>query len=85
MVTEPTASIASRVEMLRAGAMPTLQTAVAAGAAWFVAHDLVGHAQPFFAPIAATIALGLAPGRRSRRAVGWPSASRSASPSATCW
>ena len=69
MVTEPTASIASRVAMLRAGAMPTLQTAVAAGVAWFVAHDLVGHAQPFFAPIAATIALGLAPGRRSRRAV----------------
>jgi uncharacterized membrane protein YgaE (UPF0421/DUF939 family) len=69
MVTEPTASIASRVARLRAGAMPTLQTAVAAGAAWFVAHDLVGHAQPFFAPIAATIALGLAPGRRSRRAV----------------
>jgi uncharacterized membrane protein YgaE (UPF0421/DUF939 family) len=69
MVTEPTASIASRVAMLRAGAMPTLQTAVAAGAAWFVAHDLIGHRQPFFAPIAATIALGLAPGRRSRRAV----------------
>jgi uncharacterized membrane protein YgaE (UPF0421/DUF939 family) len=69
MVTEPTASIASRVAMLRAGAMPMLQTAVAAGAAWFVAHDLVGHRQPFFAPIAATIALGLAPGRRSRRAV----------------
>ena len=67
MVTEPTASIASRVARLRAGAMPILQTAVAAGAAWFVAHDLVGHAQPFFAPIAATIALGLAPGRRSRR------------------
>jgi uncharacterized membrane protein YgaE (UPF0421/DUF939 family) len=69
MVTEPTATIASRIAMLRAGAMPTLQTAVAAGAAWFVAHDLIGHRQPFFAPIAATIALGLAPGRRSRRAV----------------
>src|SRR5258705_4305024 len=69
MVTEPTAPIASRVATLRAGAMPTLQTAVGAGLAWFVAHDLIGHAQPFFAPIAATIALGLAPGRRSRRAV----------------
>lgn len=55
--------------MLRAGAMPTLQTAVAAGVAWFVAQDVIGHAQPFFAPIAASIALGLAPGRRSRRAV----------------
>lgn len=69
MVTEPAATLTSRVATLRAGAMPILQTAVAAGVAWFVAHDVVGHAQPFFAPIAATIALGLAPGRRSRRAV----------------
>ena len=61
--------VLSRVAALRAAAMPIAQCAIAAGIAWFVAHDLVGHTTPFFAPISATIALGLAPGRRSRRAI----------------
>jgi uncharacterized membrane protein YgaE (UPF0421/DUF939 family) len=61
--------VVSRVDALRAAAMPILQCAIAAGVAWFVAHNLIGHVTPFFAPISATIALGLAPGRRSRRAV----------------
>jgi uncharacterized membrane protein YgaE (UPF0421/DUF939 family) len=42
---------------------------VAAGIAWFVAHDLVGHARPFFAPIAAVIVLGVSVGQRLRRAI----------------
>ena len=42
---------------------------MAAGIAWAVAHNALGHARPFFAPIAATIVLGFAPGRRGRRAV----------------
>src|SRR5581483_2229976 len=46
-----------------------LQTAAAAGLAWFVAHDLLGHRTPFFAPIAAVIALGVVPGNHIRRAV----------------
>jgi uncharacterized membrane protein YgaE (UPF0421/DUF939 family) len=61
--------VVSRVDALRAAAMPIVQCSVAAGVAWFVAHNLIGHQTPFFAPISATIALGLAPGRRSRRAV----------------
>ena len=61
--------VLSRVAALRAAAMPILQCSVAAGIAWFVAHNVIGHHTPFFAPISATIALGLAPGRRSRRAV----------------
>jgi uncharacterized membrane protein YgaE (UPF0421/DUF939 family) len=61
--------VLNRVAAVRAAAMPILQCAVAAGLAWFVAHNLIGHPRPFFAPISATIALGLAPGRRSRRAV----------------
>jgi uncharacterized membrane protein YgaE (UPF0421/DUF939 family) len=42
---------------------------VAAGLAWFVAHDLVGHERPFFAPIAAVISLGVSLGNRLRRVV----------------
>jgi len=58
-----------RVHELRAAGIPVLQAAAAAGVAWAIAHNLLDHARPFFAPIAATIVLGLAPGRRSRRAV----------------
>jgi hypothetical protein len=48
--------------------VPIVQTAVAAGLAWVVARDVVGHESPFFAPIAAIIALGVGQGRRIRRA-----------------
>jgi uncharacterized membrane protein YgaE (UPF0421/DUF939 family) len=46
-----------------------LQTALAAGIAWEVALRIPGHGQPFFAPIAATIALAAERGRRGRQAV----------------
>lgn len=44
-----------------------LQTSLAAGLSWYVAHSLIGHAQPFFAPIAATLALSTSHVQRSRR------------------
>ena len=62
-------AIRRRRESLVAAARPIVHTAVAASGAWFVAHDVVGHARPFFAPVAAVITLGLAVGRRRRRAV----------------
>jgi uncharacterized membrane protein YgaE (UPF0421/DUF939 family) len=34
-----------------------LQTPVAAGLAWYIAHTLLGHPQPFFAPTAAAVSL----------------------------
>ena len=43
------------------------QCAVAAGVAWFVAADLLGHPTPFFAPIAAVVSLGTSYGQRLRR------------------
>jgi uncharacterized membrane protein YgaE (UPF0421/DUF939 family) len=46
-----------------------LQTAAAATIAYLVATKLVGHTQPFFAPIAAIITLGVTVGQRRRRAV----------------
>ncbi|MEV6297908.1 FUSC family protein [Actinoplanes sp. NPDC051861] len=51
----------------RAGLMLALQAGLAAGLAWFVAHDLFGRPMPFFAPIAAVITLGSSVGQRLRR------------------
>ena len=45
--------------------------AVAASAAWYLAALLLGHEQPFVAPIATVIALGATAGRTGRRAVEW--------------
>lgn len=56
-----------RSRRVAVSALPILQCAVAAGLAWFVASDLVGHARPFFAPIAAVISLGLSLTSRLRR------------------
>jgi uncharacterized membrane protein YgaE (UPF0421/DUF939 family) len=54
---------------LRLSALPIVQCAVAAGIAWAVAHDLVGHPRPFFAPSAAITSVGVAFGSRLRRSV----------------
>ncbi len=54
---------------LRRTMWPTAQAALAAALAWLVAHDGLGHAQPFFAPIAAAIALGTSGIRRGRRII----------------
>lgn len=45
------------------------QAAVAAGIAWELALQVPNHGQPFFAPIAAAIALGAERGTRGRQAV----------------
>ncbi len=45
------------------------QAAVAAGISWELALQLPNHGQPFFAPIAAAIALGAERGTRGRQAV----------------
>lgn len=59
----------TRARRLAYAFLPILQCGVAAGLAWFIAHDLVGHERPFFAPIAAAIALGTGMGRRLRRGI----------------
>jgi uncharacterized membrane protein YgaE (UPF0421/DUF939 family) len=48
---------------------PVVHAAVAAASAWWVAHDVLGHSQPFFAPIAATIALSTSRIKRTARIV----------------
>lgn len=52
---------------LRRAWLPIAQTSLAAGLAWLVATELIGHPRPFFAPIAALISLGISHNQRLRR------------------
>ena len=54
---------------MRANSWPVAQTALAASLAYFLAAYVIGSEQPYFAPIAAVISLGLTLGQRGRRAV----------------
>jgi uncharacterized membrane protein YgaE (UPF0421/DUF939 family) len=63
------AGLRTRRKRIATGARPILHSAVAAALAWLVATGLVGHEQPFFAPISAVITLGLTVGQRRRRAI----------------
>ena len=62
-------SLRTRRQRIIAKARPILHTSVAAAAAWLVATELLDHPDPFFAPIAAVVTLGLTVGERGRRAV----------------
>ena len=57
-------SVAAR---FRAALGPITLTAVTAALAWLVAHRVLGHAQPFFAPIAAAVSLSTTRVERFRR------------------
>jgi uncharacterized membrane protein YgaE (UPF0421/DUF939 family) len=63
------AGLRTRRESIVTGARPILHSALAASLAWLLATEVVGHEQPFFAPISAVITLGLTVGHRRRRAV----------------
>lgn len=62
-------SMATRLQALTSSLFPIVQCALAAALAWFAAARLVGHDQPFFAPIAAVISLGVSFGQRLRRSI----------------
>lgn len=51
----------------RAHGWQIVQCAVAAAAAWWIASALLGHQRPFFAPVAAVVALGVSYAARLRR------------------
>lgn len=57
-----------RFSALRFASLRIIQICLAAGVAWLVATRLVGHYEPFFAPISVVLVLGLAIERRGRRA-----------------
>jgi uncharacterized membrane protein YgaE (UPF0421/DUF939 family) len=46
-----------------------VETPVAAGLAWYIAHTLLGHHQPFFAPTAAAVSLSKNRSLRGQRAL----------------
>jgi uncharacterized membrane protein YgaE (UPF0421/DUF939 family) len=74
MVTGP---LTARIDVARTGQRArrrvldsfgaVLQAAVAASLSWLIAHRVLGHPQPFFAPIAAAISLSTSHIQRSRR------------------
>jgi uncharacterized membrane protein YgaE (UPF0421/DUF939 family) len=61
------ASWAERMLLLRRYGWHILQCAVAAAVAWALARVVLGHPQPFFAPVAAIVSLGLSYRQRLRR------------------
>ena len=59
---------AARLAGLRDAWLSIVQVGVSAALAFLIAREVVGHATPFFAPIAAVLTLGLSVGQRGRRA-----------------
>jgi uncharacterized membrane protein YccC len=62
-------SLRTRLERVRVAWRAVVQAGLAAGGAYFVASELLGHTRPFFAPVAAIITLGLTVGSRLNRAI----------------
>ncbi|MEZ0578185.1 aromatic acid exporter family protein [Nocardioides sp. MH1] len=69
MWTRSRMSVRGRVQRWRSKGFAVAQCAVAAGVAWWVATEVLGHVSPFFAPIAAVVSLGTSYGQRLRRVV----------------
>ena len=61
------ASLRTRVMRVRGSWRAIVQSALAAGLAWWLARLIVGAPDPFFAPAAAVISIGLARGQPLRR------------------
>lgn len=61
-------AVDQRIAALRFAWWRILQVCTAAGLAWLIASQVFGHKQPFFAPIAVVLVLGLAIERRGKRA-----------------
>lgn len=63
------ATLTDRWRRVRRSLLFAAQAGLAAGLSWLVAFDLLHHVRPFFAPIAAVIALNVSIGQRLRRVV----------------
>ncbi|HET7304381.1 MAG TPA: FUSC family protein [Segeticoccus sp.] len=62
-------SLRERLDRLRHRWFFIVQCAVAAAGAWWIAREVLGHREPFFAPVAAMVCLGFSFGQRLRRVV----------------
>jgi uncharacterized membrane protein YgaE (UPF0421/DUF939 family) len=67
--TRAAASGLAAVQRLKGIWFTLAQTSVASGLAWYLAHDVLAHPQPFFAPIAAAVCLSISNVLRAQRAV----------------
>jgi len=67
--TRLTAGVQVASRRLQPNLWPALQASVAAAAAWYLAHDVLGHAAPIFAPVSAAVTLGASRVMRGQRAV----------------
>ena len=63
----PRSGVRSRVRRVRERGVRILTAAFGAALAWWLARDLLGHPQPFFAPVTVLVTLGLSYGQRLRR------------------
>jgi uncharacterized membrane protein YgaE (UPF0421/DUF939 family) len=71
-VTAPSGASAAALaalKRLRGRLFNLLQTSVASGLAWYLAHDVLGHPQAFFAPIASAVCLSISNVLRAQRAI----------------
>jgi len=59
-------SLQKRLADLKLQRTPIAQLAIGTSVAWFIANQLVGHLQPFFAPIAAVLTIYASVGQRRR-------------------
>lgn len=62
-------SVEARLTRVRKRILPAFQVGIAAGLAYWIAHEWVGHPRPFFAPISVVIIVGLSGGERINRAL----------------
>ncbi|QPK80418.1 FUSC family protein [Corynebacterium lizhenjunii] len=62
-------SLKARLGRVRSRLVYILQATLGAGLAFYVAHEIFGHAQPFFAPMSVVIILGLSGSDRLQRAL----------------
>ena len=62
-------TLRERFQRLRAAAPRAAIAALAAAVSYFVAHRLLGHSSPFFAPVSAVIVLGITIGAQLQRAL----------------
>jgi uncharacterized membrane protein YgaE (UPF0421/DUF939 family) len=69
LLTKAADGVRATIERLRGVWFPIVQTSVASGLAWYIANDLLGHPQPFFAPIASAVCLSISNVLRAQRAV----------------
>jgi uncharacterized membrane protein YgaE (UPF0421/DUF939 family) len=62
-------TLGERMQRLRVAAPRLAVGALAATVAYFIAHEVLGHQSPFFAPISAVIVIGVTIGAQLKRAV----------------